>query len=188
VTGFTLLGTDLSGKRLEILKEAYPQISRVAAIWDPASGSQNLRSTEEAASALSIQLRRIEITDPSGIATTIETGIDSGVDAIVVVSSGMFWNQRVHIVTAVAKHYLPAIYPEPDYAEDGGLFAYGPDVSENFRGAAGYVDKILKGAKPGDLPIVQPTKFPLVVNMKTAKALGFTVPPSILSRADEVIE
>jgi putative tryptophan/tyrosine transport system substrate-binding protein len=188
LTGFTLFGGELSGKRLDLLKQAYPEIARVAAIWDSGSGLPNLRDTEKVAAALSLQLRRVEITNPDEIATGIEAGIQSGVEGIVVVSSGMFWNERVQIVTAIAKHGLPAIYPEPDYSYDGGLLAYGPDVSDNFRGAAGYVDKILKGAKPGDLPIVRPTKFPLVVNLKTAKALGLTVPPSLLARADEVIE
>jgi putative ABC transport system substrate-binding protein len=130
----------------------------------------------------------VDIPTPDEIAVRVETGIQSDVDAILVISSGMFWNERVQIVTAVAKHQIPAIYPEPEYAHDGGLIAYGPDVSENFRGAAIYVDKILKGARPGDLPIVQPTKFPFILNLKTAKALGLTFPPSLLARADEIIE
>jgi putative ABC transport system substrate-binding protein len=100
----------------------------------------------------------------------------------------MFWNERGRIVTLAAQYRLPAIYEEREYANDGGLISYGRNVSENFRQAAGYVDKILKGAKPGDLPIQQPTRFELVVNLKTAQALGLTIPPSILDRADEVIE
>ena len=100
----------------------------------------------------------------------------------------MFWNERARIVTLAAKHRMPAIYPEREYADDGGLLAYGANVPDNFRRAAGYVDKILKGDGPGDLPIQQPVKFELIVNLKTAKALGLTIPPAILARADEVIE
>ena len=109
-------------------------------------------------------------------------------EAAIVLPSAMFWNERVRIVFAIAKHRLPAVYPEQDYADDGGLFAYGPIVSDNFRGAADYVDKILKGAKPGDLPIVQPSRFKLIINAKTARAMQFSIPPSLLARADEIVE
>jgi putative ABC transport system substrate-binding protein len=188
LTGFTLFGAELSGKRLEFLKDAYPRVGRVAAIWDPGSGPVALRATEEAALALAVQLTRMEVAIPGEIGTGIEMAIQRGAEAIDILPSAMLWNERVQIVAAVATHRLPAIYPEREYAEDGGLFAYGPDVAVNFRKAAGYVDMILKGAKPGDLPIEQPTKFELVINLKTAKALGLTVPQSILARADEVIE
>jgi putative tryptophan/tyrosine transport system substrate-binding protein len=117
-----------------------------------------------------------------------ETAVGGGVEALVVLPDGMFWNEREQIVALAARHRLPAIYEEREYANDGGLLSYGRNVSENFRQAAGYVDKILKGAKPADLPIQQPTRFDLVVNLKTANALGLTIPPSILARADEVIE
>jgi putative ABC transport system substrate-binding protein len=188
-TGFTLYSVDLEAKRLELLKEAFPEIKRVAAIWDAGpAGLPGRRAIEQAATALSLQLRVAEITTPQEIATGVETAIQSGADAIAIMSSGIFWNQRMQVIAAVAKQRLPAVYPEREYADDGGLLAYGPNVTENFRGAAGYVDKILKGAKPADLPIVRPHKFELVVNLKTAKALGLTIPQSILWRADEVIE
>ena len=137
---------------------------------------------------LGVQLLPVEVGSPDGIAGGFETAIASGAEAIVIMPSAMFWNERARIVGLAAKHRMPGIYPEREYADDGGLLAYGPNVPDNFRRAAAYVDKILKGERPGDLPIQQPTKFELVVNLKTANALGLTVPPSILARADEVIE
>jgi putative tryptophan/tyrosine transport system substrate-binding protein len=187
VTGFT--GFELSGKRLQLLKEAFPTISRVAALWNPAPGlGLDLRSSEQAARTLGLQLRLVEITSPDRFAVGFDAASTGGAEALIVLPDGMFWNERRRIVALAAQHRLPAIYEEREYANDGGLLSYGRNVSDNFRQAAGYVDKILKGARPGDLPIQQPTKFDLIVNLKTAKALGLTVPPSILARADEVIE
>jgi putative tryptophan/tyrosine transport system substrate-binding protein len=135
-----------------------------------------------------LQLRPIAVAAPGEITAGFETAVEGGVEALVVLPDGMFWNKREQMVALAARHRLPAIYEEREYANDGGLLSYGRNVSENFRQAAGYVDKILKGAKPADLPIQQPTRFDLVVNLKTANALGLTIPPSILARADEVIE
>jgi putative ABC transport system substrate-binding protein len=188
VTGFSLLGIELSGKRLQLLKEAFPAISHVAALWNPASTLLGLRSTEEAARTLGMQLRPVEIASPDGFASGFEAAIAGGAEALVMLGDAMFWNHRGRMVALAAKSGLPAIYPEREFAVAGGLLAYGPNVADNFRRAAGYVDKILKGAKPADLPIQQPTRFELVVNLKTAGALGLTIPPSILARADEVIE
>jgi putative ABC transport system substrate-binding protein len=188
VTGFSLLGPELSGKRLQLLKEASPAISRVAVLWNPASSLLGLRSTEEAASTLGVQLRAVEIATPEGIAAGFKTAITGGAEALVVLGDAMFWNHRGEIIALAAKSGLPAIYPEGEFAFAGGLLAYGPNVADNFRRAAGYVDEILKGAKPADLPVQQPTRFELVVNLNTAKSLGLTVPPAILARADEVIE
>jgi ABC-type uncharacterized transport system substrate-binding protein len=134
-----------------------------------------------------LQLRVIEAATPDQIDAGLNAAIAVGAEALVVISDEMFWEHRGRIVSLAAEHRLPAIYPEREYADDGGLLAYGPNVPDNFRTAA-YVDKILKGAKPGDLPIEQPARFDFVVNLKTAKALGLTIPPSILARADEVIE
>ena len=186
VTGFT--GYELGGKRLELLREVLPAVSRVGALWNPATTVSSLKATEEAAHILGLQLRPIAVAAPDEISAGFEAAVGSGVEALVVLPDGMFWNQRERIVALAARHRLPTVYEEREYANDGGLLSYGRNVSENFRQAAGYVDKILKGAKPADLPIQQPTRFDLVVNLKTAQALGITVPPSILARADEVIE
>jgi putative ABC transport system substrate-binding protein len=188
LTGFTLLSVELSAKRLELLREAFPAIAHITALWIARLGEQGLHATEQAARSLGVRLNAIEIAAPADISTAFETAVAAGAEALVVLPGAMFWNERARIVGLAEKYRLPAIYPEREYADDGGLLAYGPDVSDNFRRTAGYVDRILKGAKPGDLPIQQPTKFELVVNLKTAKALGRTIPQSILARADEVIE
>jgi putative ABC transport system substrate-binding protein len=188
VTGFSGYGTELSGKRLQLLKEAVPTISRMAALWNPTRPMSVHRATEEAAGILGVELRTIEVAVPVELSTGFEAAEAAGAEALVIVPDAMFWNERVQIVALAAKHGMPAIYPEREYADDGGFLAYGPSIPEQFRRAASYVDKILKGAKPADLPVQQPTKFELVINLKTAKALGLTVPQSILARADEVIE
>jgi putative ABC transport system substrate-binding protein len=187
-TGFTLYTPELSAKRLQLLKEVSPQIERVAVLWDPASRRPALSSTEAAAVSLAIQLSIVEIATPGEIGIRFATAIDTGAEAFVILPGAMFWNERARIIALVAGSRLPAVYPEREYAEDGGLFAYGPDVAENFRRAATYVDKIVRGAKPGELPIEQPTRFELVVNLKTAKELRLTIPPMIVGLADQVIE
>jgi putative ABC transport system substrate-binding protein len=160
----------------------------MAALWNPTRPMSVHRATEEAAGILGVELRTIEVAVPVELSTGFEAAEAAGAEALVIVPDAMFWNERVQIVALAAKHGMPAIYPEREYADDGGFLAYGPSIPEQFRRAASYVDKILKGAKPADLPVQQPTKFELVINLKTAKALGLTVPQSILARADEVIE
>jgi putative ABC transport system substrate-binding protein len=187
VTGHSGFGVELSGKRLQLLKEALPAISRVAALRTPTNPFNN-RATEEAARTLGMQLRSIEVATPDEIPAGFEAAAAGGAEALVVLPGPMFWNQRARIVALAAKYRMPAIYPEREYADDGGFLFYGQSMSDVFRRQATYVDKILKGAKPGDLPIERPTRFELVINLKTAKALGLTVPQSLLARADEVIE
>jgi len=179
VTGVVHILTEVSAKRLQLLKEAFPAISRVAALWNPAGLPYHIRATEDAARLLAVQLLSIKITTPDQI---------GGAEGLTILPDATLWNERAQVVALAAQRGFPAIYPERSYAEEGGLLTYGPSVTGSFRRAAWYVDKILQGAKPGDLPIEQPTKFELVVNLRTAKALGLTVPPSILARADEVIE
>jgi len=190
ITGFATFGIELSGKRLQILKGVFPDISRIAVLRNSAVAASltAFSATSEAARTLGVQLRRIDIDAPDGIAAGFETATSSGAEALVVLADAMFWNERQRIVTLATKYRMPAIYPEREYVDDGGLLAYGRDVLESFGRAAALVDKILKGAKPADLPVEQPTKFELVINLKTAKALGLTIPPLILGRADEVIE
>jgi putative tryptophan/tyrosine transport system substrate-binding protein len=186
VTGFT--GFNLAAKRVELLKETVPTVSRIAALRNPATPMLSLEATEEAARALGLQLRPIAVATPGEMPAGFDAAVAGGAEALVVLPDGMFWNERGRIVALAAQYRLAAIYEEREYANDGGLMSYGRNVSENFRQAAGYVEKILKGAKPADLPIQQPMRFELVVNLKTAQALGLTIPPAILARADEVIE
>jgi putative ABC transport system substrate-binding protein len=188
LTGFTGAGAELSGKRVQLLKDAVPGVSRVAALWDPVTLRSILQATKEGARTLGLDLRTVEVAVPEDIPAGFDAAVGADAQALVVLPDGMFWNERARIVALAAHHRLPAIYEDRAYAADGGLLSYGRDVSEQFRLAAGYVDKILKGAKPADLPIQQPTRFQLVVNLKTAKALELTIPPSILDLADEVIE
>src|SRR6516164_1392172 len=188
VTGFSGFGVELSGKRLQLLKEAAPAIARIAALWSPTMPTALRSATEEAARTLGIELRTIEVATPDQIPAGLEAAVAGGTEALVGLPAAMFWNEPAPIVPRGGKDRMAAIYPEREYAEDGGLLAYSQNVSHQFRRAASYVDKILKGAKPGDLPIEQPTKFEMVINLKTAKALGLTIPHSILARADEVIE
>jgi len=190
VTGFTLMTTELNGKRVELLRDAFPAITMVAALVNPAQATHKMAfaQTESAAQSLGLKIvRRVEAQNAPAL-RALHPEVFSGADAVIVLPGGVFYNFRRDIIALINEARLPAIYPERDYADDGGLMAYGADVPDNFRLAAGYVDRILKGAKPGDLPIQQPVKFDFIVNMKTAKALGLTIPPSILARADEVIE
>jgi putative ABC transport system substrate-binding protein len=191
VTGFTLsTGVELYGKRLELLREALPALNRVAILWNPQNeGSRmGLESIKTSAKALGVQLEVIEVRDAQEIERAFSDVARSRAGAILTVADAFLWSQRARIVSVAARHRLPGIYPEGEFVEEGGLMAYGPNVRDNFRRAADYVDKILKGAKPSDLPVEQPTKFELVINLKTAKALGVTIPQSLLLRADQVIQ
>ena len=188
LTGFSGAGTELSGKRVQLLKDTVPGVSRVAGLRTPSVGIFHLQATEEAARALGLDLRTVEVAVPEDIPAGFEVAVGVGAESLVVLPDVMFFHKRARIIALAAQHRLPAIYEDREYATGGGLLTYGRDVSEQFRLAAGYVDKILKGAKPADLPIQQPTRFQLVVNLKTAKALGLTIPPTILDLADEVIE
>jgi putative ABC transport system substrate-binding protein len=190
VTGFSLMHKELSAKRLEMLHAAFLAISAVAVLRNPVTptSATNFRATEEAARSIG-PVTVVEV--PAGSSEdllALRPAIFAGVGGVVVLGDGMFWNHRRDIVALVNAARLPAIYPEREYVEVGGLMAYGTNVPASFRQVAGYVDRILKGAKPSDLPIQQPVKFDFVVNLKTAKTLGLTIPQTILALADEVIE
>jgi putative ABC transport system substrate-binding protein len=193
VTGFTMMAEELNTKRLELLRTAFPQITTIAALVAPSGPGHKftfelLEQIEMAARSMGLgNVQRIEVASAADL-RALRPAIFSGVSGVVVLSGGLFYNFRRDVVALVNEAKLPAIYPAPEYADDGGLMAYGADVPDNFRRAADYVDRILKGTKPGDLPIQQPVKFDFVVNLKTAHALSLTIPPSILARADEVIE
>jgi putative ABC transport system substrate-binding protein len=191
ITGVTNLAPELGEKRLELLKEIVPQLSRVAVLGDPSSPSHapGWRETESAARKLGVQVRSLEVRAPNpDFAGAFSAITRYRADALLTLSQPLIRVHRKQIVDFTAKQRMPAIFHTQKFVEAGGLMSYAADVIELYRRAATHVDKILKGAKPADLPVEQPTKFKLVVNLKTAKALGVTIPRSILLRADQVIE
>jgi putative tryptophan/tyrosine transport system substrate-binding protein len=181
--------TDLSEKRLQLLKQAFPRAERVALLINPkiAIASAERRSAELAADRLRLRLLPVEAVTPADL-QSIPTAALADADGLVVVPDGTFWNNRKTIIELAARARVPAIYPERDYADDGGLIGYGPNAPEHFRQAAGYVHRILNGSKPGDLPINASTRFDFVVNLRSARAQGFDLAPDFISAADEVIE
>ncbi len=193
ITGLTFLGPELVPKRLELLKEALPKVSRVAGLWHPGNLSERttkdmLSQTETAARALGVQLQLVGVRSPDELDRAFSTMARQRADALLMFPSAMLFNERRRVIDLAEKHRLPSVYAAKEFVELGGLISYGASITDLFRRAATYVDKILKGAKPADLPIEQPTKFDLVINLKTAKALGLTIPHSLLQRADEVIQ
>jgi putative ABC transport system substrate-binding protein len=190
VTGMSLLGPEVNGKRLELLKDIVPDVTRVAVIYNPNNPAalEHLKRTQEAASSLGVFIQPLEITPQSDVQLIFAKADEIRSGALVVFLDPLTAPIRGQLATLATKYRLPAIYETKDFADAGGLLAYGPSLSDVWRRAAPYVDKILKGAKPGDLPIEQPTKFELVINLKTAKALGIAIPQKILLRADELIQ
>ena len=194
ITGLTVLGPELVPKRMEILKETLPNVSRVAVLWQPdAFGERTtrdlLRETEAATQGLGVTLRFVSVRAPDEFDRAFSALTAENADALMVFPGPMLFVERRRIVDFAAKRRLPTIFTAREYAElAGGLISYGPSTDDLVRRSATFVDKILKGAKPGDLPVEQPTKFELVVNLKTAKALAVTIPQSLIYRADEVIE
>ena len=189
VTGVTTMLAEMSAKRLQLLKEVAPNVSRVAVLWDPAIPWHRalLKEVEAAAPALRLQPVVIAVRNRDDLGDAFSEMTKGRVDAVFV-SHTMTPRARGQMIDLAAKRRMPTMFMDRDYVAAGGLMSYGSDFSEEFRHAAEYVDKIFKGAKPGDLPVEQPTKFELVINLKTAKALGVTIPASLLSRADEVIQ
>jgi ABC-type uncharacterized transport system substrate-binding protein len=189
VTGLSVQSTDLAGKRLELLREVVPGLRRVAALANVGNPliMLEMQEVQAAARALSLQVDTLEIRRAEDITPAIEA-LKGHTGALYIPSDPLFNANRIRISTLTLAARLPTIYFDRGYIETGGLISYGPDWSDMFRRTADYVDKILRGAKPGDLPVEQPTKFELVVNLTTAKALGLDVPPTLLARADEVIE
>jgi putative ABC transport system substrate-binding protein len=193
VTGLSLLAPELVGKRLEQLTQAVPGVTRVAALWQPGgqverTAKDMLKGAEVAARALGVRLQIVEARGPADLDRAFSDMTRAHAGALTVLGGTMFSNERRRLVDLAARNRLPAVYTLREYVDAGGLMFYGPNTANSYRRAATYVDKILKGAKPGDLPVEQPTKFELVINLKTAKALGLPIPPSVLGRADEVIQ
>jgi putative ABC transport system substrate-binding protein len=192
-TGSSNLAPELVGKRLGLLKQAVPGVSRVAVLWQPGAVPERaekdiLKEAEVAARALGVQPQFVEARGPADVDRAFSDMTRAGAGALTVLSTAMFFNERRRLVDLTATNRLPAMYPWRDAVDAGGLMAYGPNVADLNRRAATYVDKILKGAKPANLPVEQPTKFDLVINLKTAKALRLTIPQSVLRQADQVIE
>jgi putative ABC transport system substrate-binding protein len=190
VTGLTLQAPELSGKRLQLLKEIFPKSGLVSIVYNvtnPAS-QDFLAETKSAAQSLGLHLHVVAVRSPGDFDAAFKAVSDARPSAFMTLADGMMFANRARIAEFAAKSRLPGVFPEREFAETGGLMSYGPSVLANWRRAAALVARILKGAKPADMPIEQPAKFELVINLKTAKALGVTIPPSLLSRADEIIE
>jgi len=190
ITGSSTLAPELSGKRLELLKEIVPRLSRVAVLGtstNPGS-AQSLRETELAAGAFGVKLQYLDVLDPKDIETAFRAASKGRAEAVLMLGGPVLTSQRTQVVDLAVKSRLPAMYSNREYVEDGGLMSYGVSQNDLNRRAATYVDKILKGAKPADLPVEQPKKFEFIINLKTAKQIGLTIPPNVLARADKVIK
>ena len=192
VTGLASLSPELNTKRLEILKDAVPKLARVGLLLLAGVGLADdlqLKEVRPAAVALKLRLEEIDAQpDPKGLESAFQTAKQKQVGAIMMQSTRPFTAERKRFVELAGKYRLPAIYPQKDYVEAGGLMSYGTDSTDNYRRAAVYVDKILKGAKPADLPVQQATKFEFIINLNAAKQIGLTIPPNVLARADKVIK
>jgi len=190
ITGLSMLSAELSGKRLELLKEVVPKLAQVAVLQNPSNASNPLQvtQTEAAARKLGVQLQLLEVRAPNDFETVFQAAVRGRAGALIVLDDPLTFTERTRIAALSTKHRLPTISGFGESAEAGGLMAYGGNLPDHFRRVATYVGRTLKGAKPADLPVEQPTKFELVINLKTAKALGIQIPQSILLRADRVIE
>ena len=188
MTGVDTSARELDLKRLELVKEAFPKVSRVAVLFETRHLSSTIPQVEAAASSLGLRVMRLEVRVADDIERALGAAARNPGGALLPVSSALFHGERQRIVNLAAKYRLPALYEHRDFVESGGLLSYGPNILSLNRRAAAYVDKIFRGAKPADIPVEGPTRFDLLINLKTAKALGLTIPPSLLARADQVIE
>lgn len=189
VTGLALLAPELNGKRLELLKEAFPKITRVAFLWRTGvrSGERRFREAEEVGKTLGLRLQSVGVKGADDFDSAVEAAKSGGAQALTTTPDPVLGTHRALIIDLAAKQRLPAMYVSSEWVEDGGLMSYAPDTLGNWRHAATYVDKILKGRTPADLPVEQPMKFEFVINLKAAKQIGATIPPNVLVRADKVI-
>jgi putative ABC transport system substrate-binding protein len=190
VTGFAFLLPEISGKRLQLLKEAIPELARVAVLWNAANAYKafDLKEVQAAADPLTVAIHSFPVREPNDIDDAFKAAVKSRVGGLITLEDPFTIAHRTRIVDLALRHRLPAVYAVRPFVDAGGLMSYGPDRADQNRRAATFVDKILKGARPADLPVEQPTRFKLVINLKTAKVLGLTIPQSLLLRADEVIQ
>ena len=188
VTGLTSFSTDLSGKRLEVLTEAVPNLSSVAVLWSPAESgnARNFKETEVAAQSLRLKLLSLGLQTSDYLNAALQSSIKDRADALLIIRSPAYTSTGERIVDFAIKNRLPTMFPEKLFVEAVGLMSYAPNIADNFRRAATYVDKILKGAKPADLPVERPMKFEFIINLKTARPIGLTIPPNVLARTDRV--
>ena len=189
ITGLSNIAPDLDGKRLELLKEAFPKIARVAFLWQPGGprGNEPLTGLNAAAKALKLKLQSFPVRGLDDFESAFARAKREGAQALITTPTALINTQQRQVLDFAAKNRLPAMYPQSEFVEAGGLMSYAPNYTELFRRAADFVDKILKGTKPADIPVEQPTKFEFIVNLKTAKQIGLTIPPNVLVRADKVI-
>jgi ABC-type uncharacterized transport system substrate-binding protein len=190
VTGFTIVGTQLAGKRLELLKEIIPKLSRIAVLWNPnePGAAQEWKESQLPARELGVQLQSLEVSSAEKYESAFKEAIKGRSAALAVPGSALAVSNRKQIVNLAAKNRLPGIYDRRDFVESGGLLSYGTDRNEQYRRLAVMVDKILRGTNPAEIPVEQPTKFEFVINLKTAKQIGLTIPPNVLARADKIIK
>ena len=190
ITGLSLMTPDLDGKRLELLKEVFPKVARVAFLWDVGSvrGNRPLTDMEAAAKALGLKLQSLPVRSLDDFESAFARAKRDGVQALITSPNTLIITQQRQVLDFAAKNRLPAMYPTSEFVEAGGLMSYAPNYADLWRRAANYVNNILKGAKPSDLPVEQPTKFELVINLKTAKQIGLTISPNVLARADKVLK
>jgi putative ABC transport system substrate-binding protein len=189
ITGFTTISPVLSGKRLELLKETVPKLSRVALLWDPQNPSsmQQWKESQLPARELGLQLHSLQVSSTDKFEGAFKEATKARSAALAVTESSLTNSYQKWIADLATKNRLPAIYPREDFVNSGGMMSYGPDLAEPYKRVAVFVDKILKGTKPADIPVEQPTKFELIINLKAAKQIGLTIPPNVLARADKVI-
>jgi putative ABC transport system substrate-binding protein len=189
ITGLSVMSPDLNGKRLELLKEAFPKVARVAFLWGSGGTRGNLPLTEmeAAAKALGLKLLSLAVRSLDDFESAFARAKREGAQALITIPGSLINTQQRQVLDFAAKNWLPAMYPDSEWVEAGGLMSYAPSYTDLFRRAADYVDKILKGTKPADLPVEQPTKFEFLINLKTAKQIGMTIPANVLVRADRVI-
>ena len=190
VTGFTAIAVALAGKRLELLKEIIPKLSRIAVLWDPQNpgSAQQWKESQLPARELGLQLHSIEVSSVDKFEAAFKEATKARSATIAVMASPFFYSNQKQLADLAIKSQLPAIFPREEFVAAGGLMSYGSDRTESFKRIAVFVDKILKGTKPADIPVEQPTKFELVINLRTAKQIGVTIPPNVLARADKVIK
>jgi putative ABC transport system substrate-binding protein len=188
VTGLSMSNTDLESKRIEILKDTIPALNRIMILHDPSMGSAGVAEAQAAAQTLGIEPRLVGTSDPGQFDEAFKRAVESGVNGLATMASPFLNFHRKRLIELAALHRLPSIWETASFVRDGGLLSYGPSFADMYRRSAGYVAKILNGAKPADLPVEQPIRFELAVNLKIAKMFGLTVPPTLIARADEVIE